>query len=63
MMRRTVWAMTRQLEKGQFRPEGYEVRFGSGKIDRIDTCETEDSVYVKILDYKTGTKTFDMAAF
>ena len=36
---------------------------GSGKIDRIDTCETEDQVYVKILDYKTGAKSFDMAAF
>ena len=30
--------------------------FGSGKIDRIDTCETEDQVYVKILDYKTGQR-------
>lgn len=63
MMRRTVWAMTQQLKRGEFRPEGYEVSFGSGKIDRIDTCETEDKVYVKILDYKTGTKAFDMAAF
>ncbi|XCP86289.1 PD-(D/E)XK nuclease family protein [Roseburia hominis] len=63
IMTRTVWAMTRQLGKGAFRPEGYEVSFGSGKIDRIDVCETEDSVYVKIIDYKTGTKAFDMAAF
>ncbi|MFQ9345790.1 MAG: PD-(D/E)XK nuclease family protein [Coprococcus sp.] len=29
----------------------------------MDTCETEDQVYVKILDYKTGAKSFDMAAF
>ena len=63
MMNRTVWAMTKQLRKGSFKPEGYEVSFGSGKIDRIDTCETEDQVYVKILDYKTGAKSFDMAAF
>ena len=63
MMNRTVWAMTKQLARGAFRPEGYEVSFGSGKIDRIDTCETEDTVYVKILDYKTGAKAFDMAAF
>jgi len=63
MMNRTVWAMTKQLRKGSFKPEGYEVSFGNGKIDRIDTCETEDQVYVKILDYKTGAKSFDMAAF
>lgn len=63
MMNRTVWAMTKQLKKGAFQPEGYEVSFGSGKIDRIDTCETEDKVYVKIMDYKTGAKAFDMAAF
>lgn len=63
MMNRTVWAMTRQLKRGDFRPVGYEVDFGSGKIDRIDTCETEDTVYVKIIDYKTGMKAFDMAAF
>lgn len=63
MLTRTVWGLTRQLERGDFRPEGYEVSFGSGKIDRIDTCENGDEVYVKVLDYKTGTKTFDMAAF
>ena len=63
MMNRTIWAMTKQLRKGSFRPEGFEVSFGSGKIDRIDTCETDDKVYVKIMDYKTGAKAFDMAAF
>ncbi|MDO4284401.1 MAG: PD-(D/E)XK nuclease family protein [Eubacteriales bacterium] len=26
----------------------------NGRIDRIDLCETQDSVYVKILDYKSG---------
>ena len=63
LLKRTVWAMGRQLARGSFRPEGSEVSFGSGKIDRIDTCEDEDKVYVKILDYKTGSRTFDMAAF
>ena len=63
MMRRTVWAMTRQLAKGGFSPDGYEVNFGSGKIDRIDTMETEEKVYVRIVDYKTGSQSFDMTAF
>lgn len=63
MMKRTIWAMTEQLKKGEFVPESYEATFGHGKIDRIDVCETQDEVYVKIIDYKTGTKSFDMSAF
>lgn len=63
MMRRTIWAMTQQLKKGSFVPETYEVNFKNGKIDRIDVCETEDEVLVKVIDYKTGSKNFDMSAF
>lgn len=77
MMNRTVWALTKQLAQGDFVPEGYEVSFGEqtislsdghqmmlrGKIDRIDICEEENRVYVKIIDYKTGAKTFDISEF
>ncbi len=63
MMKRTIWAMTKQLEHGDFRPAEHEISFGSGKIDRIDICQANDDVYVKILDYKTGNKEFDMVAF
>lgn len=31
-----------------------------GRIDRIDTYETEDKVYVKIIDYKSGNTSFSM---
>lgn len=62
LMERTVWALTKQLEHGSFQPSEYELNFGSGKIDRIDTCETEDAVYVKVLDYKTGSKEFDLVS-
>ena len=31
-----------------------------GRIDRIDTLETEDKVYVKIVDYKSGNTTFSL---
>lgn len=31
-----------------------------GRIDRIDTCETEDKVYVKIIDYKSGNTSFSL---
>ena len=33
-----------------------------GRIDRIDTCEEDDTVYVKVIDYKSGTRKFDLAA-
>lgn len=62
LISRSVWAMTKQLEKGDFIPKGYELRFGSGKIDRMDTCEADDKIFVKITDYKTGRKTFDITA-
>lgn len=46
--------------------EAVNVRFGErgrirllGRIDRIDTVETDDTVYVKIIDYKTGMTQFD----
>ena len=41
-------------------PSAYEMRFANGKIDRIDTCVEEDNVYVKVTDYKTGKKAFDI---
>ena len=63
LIRRSVWALTKQMEKGDFVPSGYELKFGSGKIDRIDTCEDENCIYVKVTDYKTGMKSFDITAF
>lgn len=82
MMNRTVWALTKQLEKGDFIPKGFEIAFGNtselnvaniqlssenqmklrGKIDRIDICEEESQVFVKVIDYKTGAKAFDLTA-
>ncbi|MCM1135354.1 MAG: PD-(D/E)XK nuclease family protein [Clostridium sp.] len=33
-----------------------------GRIDRIDTYEDEEHVYVKVIDYKSGSRKFDLAA-
>ena len=35
----------------------------NGRIDRIDTYEDENNLYVKIIDYKTGNKDFDLEEF
>lgn len=31
-----------------------------GRIDRLDLCEDEGHVYVKVIDYKSGKKDFDL---
>ena len=62
MLERTVWALAKQLSAGDFEPAAYEFRFKNGKIDRIDTCEDGDKVYVKVMDYKTGSRAFDVVA-
>ena len=31
-----------------------------GRIDRVDTCDAGDEVYVKVIDYKTGSTSLDL---
>ena len=64
ILRRTVWALQEQLKHGGFRPEGFEVRFEGGRIDRVDIMEEPEKnrVYVKVIDYKTGNTSFDLLA-
>ena len=73
--KRAVWLLSIQLEKGEFTPNGYEITYDSGsislkdskamrlhgKIDRVDTCETKDQVFVKVIDYKTGKVSFSLS--
>ncbi|MBP3489744.1 MAG: helicase-exonuclease AddAB subunit AddB [Roseburia sp.] len=79
-LRKTVWALTVQVQKGKFVPEDFEVSFSraddlkaihfalsdeekmrlTGRIDRIDTYETDDKVYVKVIDYKSGNTSFSL---
>ncbi|MDO5539664.1 MAG: helicase-exonuclease AddAB subunit AddB [Eubacteriales bacterium] len=33
-----------------------------GRIDRIDVCEKDKQVYVKVIDYKSGNTSFDLVA-
>lgn len=60
ILKRTVWALQKQLENSDFCPEGFEVKIGGGRIDRVDVMEEEDRVWVRVIDYKTGNTSFDL---
>ncbi len=82
ILTRTVLTLQRQLKKGSFRPDAYELSFRfaqdlasvdvalseeermrlQGRIDRIDVDEDDAHVYVKVIDYKSGSQKFDLAA-
>jgi ATP-dependent helicase/nuclease subunit B len=70
LVKRAVWAMTEQIQLGVFVPEKLETPFYlkeggvslHGRIDRIDTYEVDDQVYVRVMDYKSGAASFDLTA-
>ena len=70
LVKRAVWALTEQIKQGVFVPEKLEAPFYlkeggvsmHGRIDRIDTYEEEDKVYVRVMDYKSGMAGFDLTA-
>ncbi|MBR3683710.1 MAG: helicase-exonuclease AddAB subunit AddB [Lachnospiraceae bacterium] len=33
-----------------------------GRIDRVDVCEKEEQIYVKVIDFKSGDRDFDLVA-
>lgn len=66
---RTLWALCNQIRQGAFEPAGYEMSFFHtpdsaltlrGRIDRLDLYEEEDKVYVRVIDYKSGSTFFDI---
>ena len=40
-------------------PSGEEV-FLTGRVDRIDTLNLDDKTYIRVVDYKSGAKKFDL---
>ena len=85
ILKRSVWAMQKQISAGLFEPSSFEIGFDSlkdlaavsidlgegrkmrlhGRIDRIDLSEDREHrvLYVKVTDYKTGMKKFDLNEF
>ena len=63
-----------ELREGKYRPYGVEVSLSGnpiplkdggvveliGSVDRVDTFEQDGKTYLKVTDYKTGPKTFDL---
>jgi len=75
IMDRTAETVVFQVQQGDFIPSNYEVRFDvtdnlegydyarlklSGSIDRMDTLLSEDEVFVKVVDYKSGDHKLDL---
>ena len=76
ILKRSVQTLAQQLRCGAFRPESFECSFRrktefsvgdikysmrlTGKIDRVDVLREGDTLYLKVTDYKTGTKKADI---
>ena len=66
---KTVEMLQEQIRGSLFEPEHCEAVFEHtakylslhGKIDRYDLCRNEDKWYLRVVDYKSGTKKFDLA--
>ena len=58
MLKRNIAVLTQQVAAGCFEPAGFEVPFQGGKIDRVDLAKTPEGLFTKVIDYKTGRKTF-----
>lgn len=54
------FAMEEHLDAVNFQLSKDEKIRLSGRIDRLDTCETDDKVYVKIIDYKSGSASLNL---
>lgn len=59
--KKTVWAMCEHIKRGKYTPENFEFVFRDGRIDRLDTYEEAGKLYIKIIDYKSGRKEFDLS--
>jgi len=71
---RSIWTIGKHLATGLFKPDMFEAGFLSdvdkmpdgvrflmnGKIDRVDVCEDEDNLYVRVVDYKSGKQDLDL---
>lgn len=55
---KTADVLVKHIKSGCFVPAEYELKVAHGRIDRVDILDKDDTVYVKVIDYKSGDKTF-----
>ena len=64
IMRRTLKTLRMQQKSGAYSPDLFEQPFKigniTGRIDRVDISETAEAVYVSVIDYKSGNRSFDL---
>ncbi len=68
ILKKTLQIMTVQLKDSDFSPAAFEQPFSHtdrnlrlyGIIDRLDISESEQGDYLKIVDYKSGSKDFSL---
>lgn len=68
VLQRTLKTLSEQLKVGLFEPAVFEQGFSyadrflnlRGRIDRIDLYEEENVTYIKVIDYKSGSTSFDL---
>lgn len=68
VLERTIRVLDYQVRGGNFEPEYFEESFKAagrfmelvGKIDRIDISEKNGKKYLRVIDYKSGKKNFDL---
>ena len=60
----TTEILKSHINAGKFEPAYYESVVEHGKVDRVDLYEDPDDgkVYVKIIDYKSGSKKFEISS-
>ncbi len=69
VLKKTVQMLQEQIKGSLFEPRHCEAVFEHtakflslhGKIDRYDVCYSDDTWYLRVVDYKSGTKKFDLA--
>ena len=72
-MSRALSATRDQLKTGGFLPDSFEMKFREeiklpegatmtlhGQIDRMDLCQDGERIYVKIMDYKSGSRDIEL---
>lgn len=57
---KTVDVLIKHIRMGKFVPAEYELVLNCGRVDRVDVAKQDDKVYVKVIDYKSGSKEFNL---